>query len=65
MAGAAKLIATAIAKPLSTIVSKAMQYSSTRARSGFHEPKLRSRIGKAAFVADQFGHATSACGGAK
>ena len=55
MAGATKLIATAIAKPLSTIVSKAMQYSSTGARSGFYEPKLRSRIGIGAFVADQFG----------
>jgi hypothetical protein len=55
MAGATKLIATAIAKPLSTIVSKAMQDSSTGARSGFYEPKLRSRIGIGAFVADQFG----------
>jgi hypothetical protein len=40
MAGATKLIATAIAKPLSTIVSKAMRYSSTGARSGFYEPKI-------------------------
>jgi hypothetical protein len=55
MAGATKLIATAIAKPLSTIVSKAMQYSSTGARSGFYEPKLRLRIGIGVFVADQFG----------
>jgi hypothetical protein len=54
MAGATKLITTAIANPLSTIVSKATQYSSTGARSGFYEPKLRSRIGIGAFVVDQF-----------
>jgi hypothetical protein len=43
---------------LSTIVSKAVEFSSNRSwlnRSRFHEPKLRSRIGIGAFVADQFG----------
>jgi hypothetical protein len=42
---------------LSTIVSKAGQFSSTEDRlnrSRFHEPKLRSRTGIGAFVADQF-----------